>query len=115
MGQPVYLDYNATTPTDPRVVEAMRQYELIDFGNASSQHLHGITAQLAVEEARRQVANLLCAEPEEDRLHKRSDREQQPGVAGSGEPWPAQLSRTHILASSIEHASVLGPLDVLGR
>ncbi len=65
MARPVYLDYNATTPTDPRVFEAMRRYTLLDFGNPSSHHAPGRVAQLAVDEARGRVAELLHAQPEE--------------------------------------------------
>jgi len=64
--QPTYLDYNATTSTDLRVVEAMRRYSLVDFGNASSlHHSHGRAANQAIDEARRKVAALLSAKPGE--------------------------------------------------
>ena len=62
---PVYLDYNATTPLDPAVVEAMLPYVREHFGNPSSTHLFGQTAQQAVTRARQQVAELLGAEPDE--------------------------------------------------
>ena len=60
--KPVYLDYNATTPLDPRVFEAMRPYYLTEVGNAGSRtHIYGQRAKDAVERARGQVARLLGA------------------------------------------------------
>ena len=63
--KPIYLDYNATTPLDPAVIEAMLPFIKEHFGNPSSSHVYGKTAHDAVEEARRQVAALLHAEPDE--------------------------------------------------
>ena len=70
---PIYLDYNATTPIDPAVRDAMLPYlgglpgqgDFGHFGNPSSSHAYGKTAHEAVEIARRQVAELLSARPEE--------------------------------------------------
>jgi cysteine desulfurase len=62
---PIYLDYNATTPIDPAVVDAMLPYLRSEFGNPSSTHSVGKTAHNAVEQARQQVAQLLGAEPDE--------------------------------------------------
>jgi len=62
----LYLDNNATTPVDPRVLEAMRPFLEEAVGNASSRsHPHGWRAEAAVEQARKQVAALLGAEPRE--------------------------------------------------
>jgi cysteine desulfurase len=112
---PVYLDYNATTPTDPRVFEAMRRYSLLDFGNASSrQHEHGMVAKLAVDQARRQVAASLCAQPGEIVFTSGATESNNLvilGLANHGR----RVGRMHILASSIEHSSVLGPLRVLSH
>src|SRR5438270_10284228 len=64
--RPLYLDYNATAPLDPRVFEAMRPYFLDEIGNAGSRtHLYGQRAKEAVDTARTQVANLLHVRPEE--------------------------------------------------
>ena len=66
MKLPIYLDYNATTPVDKRVLEKMLPYFSEHFGNSSSRsHLYGWTAQEAVENARLQIANLLNAEMKE--------------------------------------------------
>ena len=74
--KPVYLDYNATTPIDPRVFEAMRPYYLTEIGNAGSRtHIYGQTAKDAVDRAREQVAEILGAQAGGDHLHERSDRE----------------------------------------
>ena len=62
---PVYLDYAATTPLDPRVFEAMQPFFGEKFGNASSVHALGRQARFAVENCRERVANLLAAEPSE--------------------------------------------------
>src|SRR5438309_995948 len=112
---PVYLDYNATTPTDPRVFEAMRRYSLVDFGNASSrQHNHGTIAKHAVDQARRQVAASLCAQPGEIVFTSGATESNNLvllGLANHGR----LVGRTHILTSSIEHPSVLSPLQVLSH
>lgn len=63
--KPVYLDYNATTPLDPLVLAAMQPYLADHFGNPSSAHSYGITAKLAVEKGRKQLASLLNARPDE--------------------------------------------------
>src|ERR671924_2094983 len=65
MMPPIYLDYNATTPVDPAVAEAMQPYITVRYGNPSSAHVYGRTAREAVEGARRQVADLLGCTPEE--------------------------------------------------
>ena len=67
--KPIYLDYNATTPIDPDVLKAMLPYwcceELWNFGNPSSTHAYGKTANRAVEKARGQLAALIGAAPSE--------------------------------------------------
>src|ERR1700720_2995225 len=62
---PIYLDYNATPPLDPAVIEAMLPYLRNHFGNPSSSHVYGKTTHDAVERARQQVAELLGAQPDE--------------------------------------------------
>jgi cysteine desulfurase len=111
---PVYLDYNATTPTDPRVFEAMRRYALTEFGNPASQHLHGKTAEDAVNEARRKILRLLSDKDAE--IVFTSGATESNNLALLGLTNHGQRSgRVHVLASAIEHRSVLGPLAVLER
>src|SRR6266700_7891159 len=62
---PIYLDYNGTTPIDPRVVEAMLPYLVIHFGNPSSTHFYAHMPHTAIETAREQVARLLSCTPAE--------------------------------------------------
>ena len=62
---PIYLDYNATTPIDPAVRDALLPYLGEQFGNPSSAHAYGKSAHQAVEQARAQVAELLHARPDE--------------------------------------------------
>ena len=64
---PVYLDYSATTPVDPRVAEAMIPYLTETYGNASSIHTFGQESRTAVEGARRALADLLGADTRESR------------------------------------------------
>src|SRR5260370_10450164 len=63
--QPIYLDYAATTPTDPRVVEAMLPYFSETFGNPSSVHRFGRSAETAVDNARATIAGILNCAPSE--------------------------------------------------
>ena len=56
---PIYLDYNATTPIDPQVADAMLPYIREHFGNPSSSHAFGVTAREAVDKGRRQLAEML--------------------------------------------------------
>ena len=59
---PVYLDNNATTPMDPRVLDAMLPYFIEKFGNAASRnHAYGWVAEEAIDYAREQVAQLICS------------------------------------------------------
>ena len=69
MNAPVYLDYNATTPVDPMVADAIEPYLRQHYGNPSSTHVYGRYAHQAVERAREQVAILIGAKADENRLY----------------------------------------------
>ncbi len=103
---PVYLDYHATTPVDPRVLEAMLPYFTEVFGNpASSSHQWGWKAQEAVEEARRRVAALIGASAREIIFTSGATESNNFAIKGCAASAPA--ARRHMVCSAIEHKSVL--------
>jgi cysteine desulfurase len=103
---PVYLDYHATTPVDPRVLDVMLPYFTETFGNpASSSHQWGWLAQEAVELARRQVAALIGAAPREITFTSGATESNNFAIRGLADVAPP--ARRHIVVSAIEHKSVL--------
>jgi cysteine desulfurase len=103
---PVYLDYHATTPVDPRVLEAMLPYFTEVFGNpASSSHQWGWKAQEAVEEARRRVAALIGASAREIIFTSGATESNNFAIKGCAASAPE--GRRHVVCSAIEHKSVL--------
>jgi cysteine desulfurase len=106
MRKPVYLDYAATTPVDPRVAQKMSACLLVDgnFGNpASRSHVYGWRAEEAVEEARAHVAQLLNADPREIVWTSGATESDNLALKGLAEG----ASRRHIVTSRIEHKAVL--------
>jgi cysteine desulfurase NifS len=103
--KPIYLDYNATTPIDPEVAEAMRPYLFEYFGNPSSSHWYGIQTKKAVDEARRQVADLLHCNPEE--VVFTSGGSESNNYAIKGTAFANREKGNHIITSAIEHPAVL--------
>jgi cysteine desulfurase len=102
----VYLDYHATTPVDPRVLEAMLPYFTEVFGNpASSSHQWGWKAQEAVEEARRRVATLIGATAREIIFTSGATESNNFAIKGCTASMP--VTRRHVVCSAIEHKSVL--------
>jgi cysteine desulfurase len=111
--KPVYLDYNATTPIDPRVFEAMQPYFGTELGNAGSRtHIYGQKAKNAVDRARDQVASLLGQKGEEIVFTSGATESNNLVLLGLVIHGIGS-SRKHVLATCIEHRSVLGPLDKL--
>jgi cysteine desulfurase len=105
MQPPIYLDYNGTTPHAPEVVEAMRPYLETEFGNPSSSHWYGVRPKQAVEAARRQVAALMGAEPDEVVFTSGGTESNNQALKSIG---GARLDRGgHIITSQIEHPAVL--------
>ena len=102
--EPIYLDYNATTPIDPEVADAMRPYLEKYFGNPSSAHLHGVTAKKAVETARRQTAELLNCAPDE--IIFTSGGTEANNFALKGIAFAHRDAGNHIITSTIEHPAV---------
>jgi len=100
----VYLDHSATTPSDPRVVEAMLPYLTEKFGNASSVHSFGREARAAVDRARRQVAAFAGARANEIVFTSGGTEANNLAIRGLGEA--AQSHGRHIITSAIEHPSV---------
>lgn len=116
MKKPIYLDYSATTPVDPRVAEKMVECLTLDgnFGNpASRSHLFGWKAEEAVENARRQVADLLNADPRE--IVWTSGATESDNLAIKGAAHFYQKKGKHIVTSKIEHKAVLDPCRQLER
>ena len=109
MKKQVYLDYHATTPVDPRVLEAMLPYLEGSFGNPSSKtHSYGWTAREAVENARAQVASLLNASPGE--IYFTAGATESNNISLRGATRQAPGERNHIITQSTEHHAVLDPL-----
>jgi cysteine desulfurase NifS/selenium donor protein len=101
---PIYLDYNATTPIAPEVAEAMRPYLYEQFGNPSSSHWYGAQTRKAVERARGQVAALLDCRPDEIIFTSGGTESNNHAIKGAARAGRARGD--HIVTSAIEHPAV---------
>src|SRR3990172_5027761 len=103
---PIYMDYHATTPVDPEVLEAMLPYFREHFGNPSSRtHVFGWTAEAAVEKAREQLSTLIGCKPME--VVFTSGATESNNLAVKGIAWASRDRGNHIITTGIEHHAVL--------
>jgi cysteine desulfurase len=109
----VYLDYNASTPIDPRVVDAMRPLLANAFGNPSSGHWGGAPARALVDEARGNVAALLGCRPGE--VVFTSGGSEANNLALKGVFFARREAGDHIVTSEVEHPAILAPCRFLER
>src|SRR4030067_2361167 len=105
MGKPVYLAYNATTPIDPAVREAMLPSLDEYFGNPATTHAYGPPAKEAVERARQQVASLIGATPEEVIFTSGGSESDNHAIVGTA--LANSYKGKHIITLRIEHPAVL--------
>jgi cysteine desulfurase len=105
MPKPIYLDYNATTPHDPAVIESMRPFLETQFGNPSSSHWYGIAPQKAVETARTQLAEILNCDPGEVIFTSGGTESNNHAIRGVARTLRDRGN--HIITSAIEHPAVL--------
>jgi cysteine desulfurase len=110
---PIYLDYNATTPIDPAVVDAMEPYLRDHFGNPSSDHAYGYRTRAAVRAAREQLAALLGAAPQE--VVFTGGGSEANNLAIKGVAYALRARGNHLVTSAVEHPAVAGPLRFLER
>jgi cysteine desulfurase len=109
----IYLDYAATTPTHPEVVEAMLPYFSQAFGNPSSIHFQGQEAKAAIEEAREKIAAFIGAQDEE--IVFTSGGTEANNLAIKGIAYANESKGNHIITTAIEHHSLIEPCQFLAR
>src|SRR5712691_9926867 len=110
----IYLDYNATTPLAPDVLEAVIAASRDEFGNASSVHHFGQRAKAVLDDARSAVAALIHADPSEIVYTSGGTESDNFAIRRAAEALePAR--RRHLIASAIEHEAVLNTLKALAR
>jgi len=100
----IYLDFNATTPVDQSVFDAMIPYLSAEFGNPSSAHMQGVRAKKAIDEARKHVAALINAKPEEIIFTSGGTESDNHAIMGTA--FAHRDRGRHIIISAIEHPAV---------
>ncbi|MCX5700576.1 MAG: cysteine desulfurase NifS [Candidatus Omnitrophica bacterium] len=109
----VYLDYAATSPTDPEVIKSMEPYFFEKFGNASSLHAYGQEAKKALEDSRHNVAEFLGAKPDEIIFSSGGTESDNNAIFGVAEALGDKGN--HIITSKIEHHAISEPCAVLEK
>ncbi|MFK0402745.1 aminotransferase class V-fold PLP-dependent enzyme [Microbacterium sp. NPDC090225] len=108
-----YLDYNATSPVDPRVAEEVMRFMVLEFGNSGSRtHVFGQSAKERVQLARTEVAAVLAADPSEVIFTSGATESNNLAILGLAEHG-VKVGKIHIISTQIEHKAVLEPLEVL--
>ena len=111
----IYLDYSATTPVDPRVVEAMTPYFSESFGNPSSVHRYGQVAEAALDSARETVASILDCRPDEILFTSCGSESDNLAIRGAAYAMREQTGANWILAARAEHPAVTKTLTHLEK
>ena len=111
MNGPIYLDYNATTPVDPQVADAIEPYLRQHFGNPSSSHVYGRNAHQAVDRAREQVARLIGAQADEIVFTGCATEANNLAIRGTARAL--RDKGRHLITSAVEHPAVEQPFKRL--
>src|SRR5574337_961887 len=109
---PIYLDYNASTPVDPRILNEILPYLKEKYGNPSSGHSFGVACRAGIEQARERMARLLGCEPSEIIFTSGATESNNMVIKGIAK---AAGKGKHFITSRIEHPAVLEPCRHLER
>jgi len=109
----IYLDYAATTPTDPAVVKAMLPYFTESFGNPSSLYSYGQENKVVLDEAREKIAEAISAHSDE--IIFTSGGTEADNTALAGVAWANKNKGSHIITSTVEHHAILKTCHFLGK